>query len=71
LGRKKIQQYKEGREVTWLEKRDLEHGNPLHCVLAIIGAILLIYGLWIHGWAWIIAGVALNFLGHLYCWLKK
>lgn len=68
---KRVEEYKRGKDATWVERRMLEHANPVHLVLAIIGAGLLIYGLWVHCWALIIAGVALNLLGHLYCWLKK
>jgi hypothetical protein len=68
---KRIEEYKQGKMPTWLERRALEHANPVHLVLAKIGIVLLIYGLWTHNWMWIITGVILNFLGHLYCWLKK
>ena len=68
---KRIQQYNQGQKANWLERRSLEHANPVHLVLAVIGTIPLIYGLWIHSWILIITGVLLNLLGHLYCWLKK
>lgn len=68
---KRIQQYKEGQKATWIEKRALEHANPVHLALAIIGTLLFIYGLWMHNWAWIMGGIILNFLGHLYCRVKK
>jgi hypothetical protein len=68
---KRIEEYKRGKMPTWLERRALEHANPVHLVLAIVGTGLLIYGLWMHGWVWITTGLVLNFLGHLYCWLKK
>jgi hypothetical protein len=68
---KRVQQYNQGQQATWIERRALEHANPVHLSLALIGLVLLIYGLWIHNWTWIIGGVILNFLGHLYCWLKK
>lgn len=68
---KKVQQYNQGQKASWLERRALEHANPVHIVLAIIGALLLIYGLWVHSWWWIGGGIILNILGHSYCWLKK
>jgi len=68
---KRIEEYKQGKDATWLERRMLEHANPVHLVLSAIGVGVLIYGLWIHGWGWIVAGVLVNFLGHLYCWVKK
>ncbi len=69
--KKRIQQYKEGQEATFLEKMALEHGHPVNCVASIIAFIFLGYGLWIHNYIWIIAGVAVGLLGHLYCWIKK
>jgi hypothetical protein len=68
---KRVQQYNQGQQATWIERRALEHANPVHLSLALIGLVLLIYGLWIHNWTWIIGSVILNFLGHLSCWLKK
>lgn len=68
---KRIQQYREGQKATWLERRALEHANLLHLALAFAGVVLLFYGVWMHSWLWIIGGIALNFLGHLYCWLQK
>ena len=67
----RIQQYSQGQKANWLERRVLEHANPVHIVLQVLGAIPFIYGLWIHNWTFISVGVLLNFLGHLYCWLKK
>ncbi len=68
---KRIEEYKQGKKPTWFERILLEHANPVNLVLTIIGMGLLAYGLWTHSWVWIITGVVLNFLGHLYCWLKK
>ena len=68
---KRIEEYKQGKDATWLERRTLEHANPMHLIMAVIGAGFLISGLWIHDGALISAGVALILLGHLYCWLKK
>ena len=68
---KRIQQYKEGKEFTWLERRVLDHANPAHLVMDTAGTVLLVYGLWIHGWLWIALGIILSFLGHLYSWIQK
>ncbi len=68
---KRIQQYKEGQKATCLEKLALEHGHPVNCAASIIAIVLLGYGLWIHNWTWIIAGIVVAVLGHLYCLLKK
>ena len=58
-------------KANWLERRALEHANPVHLGLQVLGAIPIINGLWVHNWALIAAGVLLNFIAHLYCWLKK
>lgn len=70
FAQKKIQQYKKGKKPTWLEQRMLEHADPVHLTLAIVGTIALVYGLWINAWSWIIIGIGLNILGHLYTWFK-
>jgi len=68
---KRIQEYNQGQKANWLERRSLEHANPLHFVLAVIGAVPLVYGLWIHSWILIVMGVLINLFGHLYCWFKR
>ena len=68
---KRIEEYRKGRNATWLEKRILEHANPVHFPLAIIAQASLIYGLWVHSWAFIIGAATLGFAGHLYCWMQK
>ena len=68
---KRIEEYRKGRNATWLERRILEHANPVHFPLAMIAQASLIYGLWVHNWAFIIAAAAFGFSGHLYCWLQK
>ena len=68
---KRIKEYNEGQKATWMEKRNLENANPVHLVLVVIGVTALIYGLWVHSWMWIGISVGLNFLGNLYCWLKR
>ena len=40
----RIQQYNQGEKANWLEKRCLEHANPVHLVLQVLGAIPFIYG---------------------------
>lgn len=67
----RIQQYNQGEKANWLERRVLEHANPVHLVFQVLGAIPIIYGLWIHNWILIGIGLFLNLIGHLYCWLKK
>jgi len=67
----RIQQYNQGEKANWIERRVLDHANPVHLVLQILGAIPLIYGLWIHHWGFIFVGILLNGIGHLYCSLIK
>ncbi len=68
---KRIQQYKEGQDPTFIEKMALEHGHPVNCAASIIAFAAVGYGLWIHDYTWIVAGVVVAILGHLYCWIKK
>ena len=68
---KRIEEYKQGKKSTWLERRILEHANPVHFPLAMIAQVSLIYGLWIHSWMYIIGAMMLGFAGHLYCWIQK
>lgn len=67
----KVEQYNQGQKATWLELRVIEHANPVHLILAIVGVIAFIYGLWAHDWVWIFAGILADAAGHAYCWLQK
>ena len=67
----RIQQYNQGEKANWLEKRSLEHANPENLGFHVLGAIPLIYGLWIHHWGFIFIGVLLSSIGHKYCWLSN
>ena len=67
----RIQQFNQGEKANWLEKRHLEHTNPVNFAFHVLGAIPIIYGLWIHNWGLIFAGFLLNLIGHLYCWVRK
>lgn len=67
----RLQQYNEGERATWLERRAIEHSNPVNFAFHVIGAIPIICGLWIHSWGLIAAGVLLDLVGHLYCWFKE
>jgi hypothetical protein len=64
----RIEQYQHGRPASWLERRMLEHANPVHFPVALAASIEFIYGLWTHDWLWIIGAAALALLGHVYCW---
>lgn len=67
----RIEQYNQGQKAIWIERRILEHANPVHLVMQVLGAIPIIHGLWVHNWVYIGIGVLINLLGHLYCWFKK
>ena len=67
----RIQQYSQGEKANWLERRMLEHANPVNLGFHVLGAILFIYGLWVHHWGVIFIGVLSNTIGHLYCRLIK
>ncbi len=67
----RIQQYNQGEKANWWERKLLEHANPVNIGFHVLGGILLIYGLWTHHWGFILIGVLLNNMGHVYCRLKK
>ena len=67
----RIEAYRQGQRATWLERRMLEHANPVHFPLALAATAGFIYGLWTHDWLWIIGSSALALLGHVYCWTRK
>jgi len=67
---RKIELYRQGQEATWVELRVLEHAHPVHFILALIGVVLIIYGLWMQSWLWISAGIILNISGHAYTLLR-
>ena len=67
----RLEEWKHGKKFGYWERRCLEHANPVHSILMVIGIVFLVYGLWMHNWMLIWIGVGLNFLGHLCCWLKK
>jgi hypothetical protein len=44
----KIQQYNQGEKANWLERHFIDHANPVHFVLQIVGSIPCIWGLWVY-----------------------
>ncbi len=68
---KRIEEYKKGEKATCLEKMALEHGHPVNCIASIIAFAFLAYGLWTHEIIWIIIGVVIGVLAHLYLFLKE
>ena len=67
----RIEAYRQGQRATWLERRMLEHANPVHFPLALVATAGFVYGLWTHDWLWIIGSSVLALLGHVYCWTRK
>jgi hypothetical protein len=67
----RIKDYQHGKRVNWLERRMLEHANPVHFPMACAASIGFVYGLWAQDWLWIIGSSALALLGHVYCWTRK
>jgi len=68
---RRIEMYRQGQEATWMELRVLEHAHPVHFILALIGAVMIIYGLSMQSWLWVSAGIILNIFGHAYTWLRE
>lgn len=68
---RRVREYNEGQQATWIERRVLDHANPVHVALAMIAVIPFVYGLWTHNWLAIGLGVLLNVVGHVYCGLRK
>jgi len=67
----RIQEYQHGESANWLERRMLEHANPVHFAVAVVATIGLVYGLWTHDWLCIVGSMALALLGHVYCWTRN
>lgn len=66
----RIEEFRQGQESTWLERRMLEHSNPIHFRIALISSAGFIYGLWTHDWLWLIGSSVLALGGHVYCWTR-
>ena len=67
----KIQQYNQGATANWLEKKYLVHANPVNFIFHVLGAIPFIYGLWNHIGLFILVGMGICGIGHLYCSIIK
>jgi hypothetical protein len=66
----RIDEYHRGAPARWLERRMLEHADPVHFPLAVSASLGIAYGLWTHRWGWILGSSALALAGHLYCWTR-
>jgi hypothetical protein len=63
----RVEEYQKGEGANWLEKRMLEHANPVYFALAGAAAVCLGYGLWMHNWPAISVAALLALFGHTYC----
>ncbi len=68
---KRIKEYKEGEIPTFLEKRALEHADPVNCTATIVAFAVLVYGLWMNEWLFIGISVTIGFIGHIVSWFRK
>jgi len=41
------------------------HETPLNAVLHVIAFFILLYGLWLHNWTYIIAAIVIAVIGHI------
>lgn len=67
----RIAEYRQGKSANWIERRALEHANPVHLGLSVLASASFVYGLWAHSLAWITIAFLLAATGHIYCWTRK
>jgi hypothetical protein len=53
---------------TGYGKLILAHRHPVNYALHVVGLVGVAYGLWTHAGAWILAGLSVTTLGHLWGW---
>lgn len=51
-----------------IERLCLEHANPINLLLHLLGLIIIVYGLWINVLGYVIIGIIIILLGHIYIW---
>jgi hypothetical protein len=68
---KKIREYQKGANSTFLERRNLEHANPVLFTLLLVAIVIAAYGAWMHDWTLIILAAIVASIGHVYVWLIK
>jgi hypothetical protein len=64
----RMREYQAGKPATWLERRMLEHANPLHFTLALVAGAGLAFGLWTHEYVVLLGAALLALSGRIYCW---
>lgn len=67
----RVQEYQSGQDASWLERRMLEHANPVNFALAVAAGAGLGFGLWMHNWLAISGAALLMLSGHVYCKTRK
>jgi hypothetical protein len=67
----RVKDYHRGHRASWLERRMLEHANPVHFALALAAAAGFAAGLWLHDWVAMGIAALLALAGHVYCWTRK
>lgn len=55
---------------TTLGKLALLHLHPFNLITQSIGAIPLVYGVWLHSTEYILAGLSIVLIGHIFGWGK-
>ncbi len=68
---KRIEQYRQGQNPTWLEKRMIESTRPVFIVIFIIADVILSYGFIFHDWRAISLALIMIGSGYIYAWFKK
>ena len=69
--KKRVQEYQNGANSTFIERRNLEHANPVLLTLLLFAIIVGVYGIWMHDWMLIIIAGILATIGHVCVWLVK
>lgn len=59
-----------GKKLNWIERRSLEHADPILLLLLVIGSLVACYALWQHDWVLFWGGFAIATIGHIISWLR-
>ena len=66
---KRLKEYKKGTKPTFVERRNLEHANPVLFLCFLIAGPSMLYGFWTHDALIILFSVVVFLLGHVYVWM--
>ena len=53
---------------TTLGKVAILHLQPFNLLIQSVSILVMIYGIWLHSTEWILGGVSLLFVGHIFGW---